>query len=70
MDVDQYMSLPDVQDILLTSAVKSLDRAVFETVSAVMRGEYESNGEYVGTLMNGGVKLAPFHDFETRYRPN
>ncbi|QGQ20053.1 BMP family ABC transporter substrate-binding protein [Cellulomonas sp. JZ18] len=54
---DQYRSL------ILTSVMKQIATAVFDTVSAAVDGEFSSE-PYVGTLENGGVDLAPFHDFE------
>lgn len=62
---DQYYTLPEVQDILLTSCVKRPDRAVYSVVEAAVHGGLGGGGTYLGTLMNGGVSLAPFHDFES-----
>jgi basic membrane protein A len=43
--------------------LKNIDAAVFATTQEVIDGAYTSE-PYVGTLENGGVGLAPFHDFE------
>lgn len=64
VDVDQYYTLPNEKDILLTSCMKRLDNAVFGTVTSLVEGNFAGGGLYVGTLENGGVGLAPFHDFE------
>jgi len=64
VDVDQYYTLPNEKDILLTSTIKRLDNAVFGTVESLIEGTFAGGGVYVGTLTNGGVGMAPFHDFE------
>jgi basic membrane protein A len=64
VDVDQYYTLPNEQDILITSVMKRLDNAVFSVVEAAVNDEFPGGGVYVGTLENGGVGLAPYHDFE------
>jgi len=64
VDVDQYNTLPNEKDILITSCMKRLDNAVFAVTEAFINGEFPGGGLYVGTLENGGVGLAPYHDFE------
>jgi basic membrane protein A len=64
VDVDQYFTVPNEKDILLTSTVKRLDNAVFGVIEAQLNDEFPGGGLYVGTLENGGVGLAPYHDFE------
>jgi basic membrane protein A len=64
VDVDQYNTLPNEKDILITSTIKRLDNAVFGVIEQMLEGEFRGGGLYVGTLENGGVGMAPFHDFE------
>ena len=64
VDVDQYNTLPNEKDILITSTMKRLDNAVFGVIEAELAGEFPGGGVYMATLENGGVGLAPFHDFE------
>jgi len=64
VDVDQYNTLPNEKDILITSTIKRLDNAVFGVVQSVLDGTFAGGGVYVGTLTNGGVDMASFHDFE------
>ena len=64
VDVDQYNTLPNEQDILITSTIKRLDMAVFGVVQSVVDGTFAGGGVYVGTLENEGVGMAAFHDFE------
>lgn len=62
VDVDGYEST-EYGDILLTSVVKGIDVAVTEAIRESGSGEF-SNELFSGTLENGGVSLAPFHDFD------
>jgi basic membrane protein A len=64
VDVDQYFTLPNEKDILITSCMKRLDNAVFSVVESSLNDEFPGGSVYVGTLDNGGVGLAPYHDFE------
>jgi basic membrane protein A len=64
VDVDQYNTLPNEKDILITSTMKRLDNAVYGVVQSVLDGTFAGGGVYVGTLANGGVDMAPFHNFE------
>jgi len=66
VDVDQYISVPGNEAIMLSSVLKRIDNAVFAAVEAAKGMDsavWESN-LYVGTLANEGVGMAPFHDFE------
>ena len=64
VDVDQYYTLPNEKDILVTSTLKKLDAAVFGTISDALEGYFQGGGLYIATLANGGVDVGPFHDFE------
>ncbi len=64
VDVDQYFTLPNEKDILITSTMKRLDNAVFGTIEGLLNDEFGGGSVYVGTLENAGVGMAPYHDFE------
>lgn len=63
VDTDGYESAPEYGDVILTSVMKGLDAAVEAAATETADGNF-SNEPYVGTLENGGVGLAPFHDFD------
>lgn len=69
VDTDQYYTLGDQQNILLTSCLKRMDRAVKLAVTAALDNQFWGGTRYVGTLANHGVGLAPYHDFESRIPP-
>lgn len=64
VDSDGYESTPD-GDVILTSVMKEIGQAVYDTIEASTKGEF-SNKPYVGTVENGGVGLAPYHDFDSK----
>ncbi len=64
VDVDQYNTLPNEKDILITSCMKRLDNAVFAVVESAVNDEFGGGGLYIATASNGGVGLAPYHDYE------
>jgi basic membrane protein A and related proteins len=63
VDTDGCVSAPDFCDLFLTSVMKNMDVAVFDTIEAALNDEFEG-GLYVGTLENEGVDLAPYNEFE------
>ena len=63
VDSDWYEST-DYGDIVLTSVVKGIGASVQSTVTDYINDEFD-NTAYIGTLENGGVSLAPFHDLES-----
>jgi len=64
VDADQYETVPGSGDVMLTSAVKRLDVAVYNTVKSVLDGTWEGGHNRYYGIREGGVGLAPYHDFE------
>ncbi len=62
VDSDGYETT-ESGDIILTSVMKNIGPAVFDTVSEASKDNYSSE-PYVGTLENDGIGLAPYHDFD------
>lgn len=63
VDADLYLTDPAKKHVYLTSILKRMDSTVVAVIEAAMGGTFEG-GLIVGTLENGGVSTAPFHDFE------
>ncbi len=59
VDTDQYLTVPEAQKVLLSSAMKSITPAVFDNIKAVKDGKFKG-GNFVGP-----VALAPFHDLDS-----
>jgi len=61
VDTDWTISAAQYKDIVLTSVMKKMDVAVYDTIKMVMDPNFKGfNGEnYVGTLANDGVDIAP-----------
>jgi basic membrane protein A and related proteins len=63
VDTDGCVSVEEYCDLFLTSVMKNMDVAVFTAIEEALNDEFEG-GLYTGTLENGGVDIAPFHEFE------
>jgi basic membrane protein A len=61
VDADWFETAPEYGAIYLTSVLKNIDVAVFNTINNVLVLGGIGNS-YIGTLANDGVGLAPFHD--------
>jgi len=65
VDQDGFVSVPDFQDIMLTSVMKGISSAVYDTIKEhVTTGQFNAD-PYVGTIANQGVAIAPFHNFDS-----
>jgi basic membrane protein A len=64
-DVDEYNTYPEVQSALISSAMKNVDIAVYNYLKTVADGSVKA-GISTATLQNGGVGLAPFHDWDSK----
>jgi basic membrane protein A len=63
VDSDGYETAGKAEEFILTSVMKLMGNAVEEVVRTDAEGNFDSS-PYVGTLENGGVALAPFHDLD------
>ncbi|WP_241249065.1 BMP family lipoprotein [Agrococcus sp. KRD186] len=66
VDNDGYDTLPaEFRPLLLTSILKNTEDAVVGAVADAVDGTI-SDEPIIGTLENGGVDIAPFHDLDSR----
>lgn len=63
VDTDMVVSAPEYEDVLVTSVLKNMDKAVYNVTEQVKDGKF-AGGVFVSTASNGGVGLAPYHKFE------
>ncbi len=64
VDTDQFITAAGFESVILTSIQKIIDKAVSDTIHLAQGGQLGGK-DYVGTLANGGVGLAPFHNLST-----
>ncbi len=64
VDSDWVLTNPDYADITLTSVLKNMDITTKDAIKAAKDGTFKG-GVTVGTLTNGGVGLAPYHNFDS-----
>jgi basic membrane protein A len=65
VDVDGCVSAPQYCSLFLTSVDKNIATAVTTAMKSVKDGSFKG-GLYTGTLQNGGVGLAPYHQFDSK----
>jgi basic membrane protein A len=63
-DTDWFNSYPAYGNVILTSDLKKMDVAVYDTIKSVVDGVF-TGGFFFGTLANNGVGIAPFHDLDS-----
>jgi basic membrane protein A and related proteins len=71
VDVDGCVSAPSYCPLFITSIEKNMDVAVEGVMKDVVDGTFsqvvnQSKGLYVGTLENGGVGIAPYHEWQSK----
>ncbi|HTT54532.1 MAG TPA: BMP family ABC transporter substrate-binding protein [Streptosporangiaceae bacterium] len=65
VDTDGCVSAAQYCKYFITSVEKGIQTAVKTSVLDAANGTFKG-GTYIGTLANGGVTLAPYHDFATK----
>jgi basic membrane protein A and related proteins len=64
VDFDQYLSIPEVSGILLTSCLKKMDNAVYNIINYVEKNGFVGKKIYYGNLSTVDIEIAPFHDYD------
>ena len=64
VDSDGYLTAPDYKSVILSSVQKTMATAVATVIKDDKDGKFDAT-PYIGTLDNGGVALAPFHDLDS-----
>ncbi|HET9079948.1 MAG TPA: BMP family ABC transporter substrate-binding protein [Trebonia sp.] len=65
VDTDGCVSAAQYCKYFITSVTKGIQAAVKNAVLTAASGTF-TGGNYIGTLANGGVALAPFHDYASK----
>jgi basic membrane protein A len=65
VDVDQFVSYPEAQPCLITSAQKHLSVAVKTAITQIVKGQFKA-GVQTFDVTNNGVGVAPFHNFDSK----
>jgi basic membrane protein A len=61
VDTDQYLTLPEAQKMMLSSAMKLITPGVFDLTKMAKEGKFPGGGNYFGT-----AGYAPFHDLDSK----
>lgn len=65
VDIDQYVSYPDVDPCLITSAQIGLRQSVLAAIKLMVNGQW-TPGIRIGNLQNNSVTIAPYHDWDSK----
>ena len=63
VDSDWYEQYPESSDLILTSVRKLIADATYTVTEEALNDAFDPV-QYIGTLENNGVGIAPFHEFE------
>lgn len=63
VDIDQFETLPEVQECILSSATKNIVGALHDSLFRIASDEFVA-GVHIDNAATGGVGLAPFHNFD------
>jgi basic membrane protein A len=69
VDSDWFMDKKNYtpyEDIILTSVLKNMDVTTFDIIKSVVDGTYKGAVNVVGTVQNGGVGIAPYHNLDSK----
>jgi basic membrane protein A and related proteins len=65
VDTDWFVSANEYASVILSSVQKKVDVAVFKSIQDVVDGKF-TGGTVNYALADGGVDLAPFHNFDSQ----
>lgn len=68
VDADLYQTDPNTRAVVLTSIEKQMKGSTEQIIEDAGKGKFDTK-PFVGTLKNGGVGLAPFHNFDSKVSP-
>jgi basic membrane protein A and related proteins len=64
VDADWVETAPEYKEVVLTSVLKLIDVAVYNSIKDLVDGKF-TGGTVTYTIADGGVDIAPFHDFDS-----
>jgi basic membrane protein A len=66
VDSDQFLTIPAIGDTIITSAIKKIDVAVFETIKQAVDGTLKGGVNEALGIKEDAVGLAPYHDWDAK----
>ncbi len=63
VDADWYDTAPEYREVELTSVLKKINVAVYKTIQDILQGKF-TGGTVTYTIADGGVDIAPYHEFD------
>ncbi|MGA2503630.1 MAG: BMP family ABC transporter substrate-binding protein [Anaerolineales bacterium] len=66
VDTDGYVRWPEYANVMLTSIMKNMAQAEHDLVKTTMDGKFAGCTNYIGSMANNGVAIAPYHDLDSQ----
>ncbi len=66
VDADQFMTIPGIGDTIVTSAVKKVDNAVYDTTKKAVDGTLKGGDNVLYGIKEDGVGLSPYHEWDAK----
>ena len=66
VDTDQFVSYPDADGCLMTSAEKKLATAVKTAITDMVKNQWPSSNLLTFDAANGGVGMSSYHDYDSK----
>ncbi|MEW6716650.1 MAG: BMP family ABC transporter substrate-binding protein [Chloroflexota bacterium] len=63
VDADWYDTAPEYREVELTSVLKKINVAVYNSIKDMLDGKF-TGGTVTYTIADGGVDIAPYHDYD------
>jgi basic membrane protein A and related proteins len=65
VDFDQYVSIPEVSGILITSCLKKMNNSVYNIIYNIKEKGFAGKKIDYGNLSTVDIEIAPFHDYDS-----
>jgi basic membrane protein A len=66
VDTDGFVRWPEYANVMLTSIMKNMAQAQHDLIQASMTGKFAGCTNYIGSMANNGVAIAPYHDLDSQ----
>ena len=66
VDTDQFLTIPDVGTVLITSCMKNLRSGILTGIQSIKNSQFQGGKTLTSTLSEQGVGLAPYHNYDAQ----
>jgi basic membrane protein A and related proteins len=66
VDTDGFVRWPEYANVMLSSIMKNMAQSQYDLIHETMQGKFAGCTNYIGSMDNDGVALAPYHDLDSQ----